>query len=50
MDDDTLLDAILALEPGDIAHVIQAASENEGDLAERLAKGYYELTNNEPID
>ena len=42
-----LLAAILDLPVGTIANVIQAASENEGTLAERLAKGYYELTNGE---
>lgn len=35
---------------GTLLNVIQAASELEGTLHERLAAGYYELTNNDPPD
>lgn len=48
MTDDVLLEAILAEEIGTIANIVQAALENEGTLSERLAKGYYELTNRDP--
>lgn len=48
MDDDVLLRAILAEDDGKIACIVQAALENEGTLAERLSKGYYELTNRDP--
>lgn len=46
--DDMLLKAILAQEIGTIANIIQAASELEGTLYERLSGGYYELTNTDP--
>lgn len=48
MDDEMLLAAILAEDTGTIANIVQAASELTGTLAERLAKGYYELTNRDP--
>lgn len=50
MDDDLLLQAILAEDVGTIACIVQAASELPSDLtlSERLSKGYYELTNRDP--
>jgi hypothetical protein len=48
MDDDMLLTAILAEDVGTIANIVQAASELTGTMSERLAKGYYELTNRDP--
>ena len=47
-EDTLLLMAILDLQVGTIANVIQAASELEGTLHERLSKAYYELTNQDP--
>lgn len=46
--DTVLLEVILAEETGTIANIIQAASELEGSLYERLSAGYYELTNKDP--
>lgn len=46
--DTNLLLAILKLDVGTIANVVQAASELEGTLHERLSKAYYELTNQDP--
>lgn len=45
MDDDMLLKAILDLDLGNIANVVQAASEVEGTLSERLSYAFYEITN-----
>ena len=45
MNDDLLLKAILDLDIGSIANVVQAASEVEGSMSERLSYAYYEITN-----
>ncbi len=49
MNDDLLLAAILDCDIGTIANIVQAASENEGSLFDRLSKAYYELTNQDPV-
>lgn len=46
--DSMMLRAILAEDVGTIANIVQAASELEGTLFERMSKGYYELTNHDP--
>lgn len=46
--DTLLLESILSQEIGTIACIIQAASELEGTMHERLSKAYYELTNQDP--
>jgi len=45
MDDEMLLDALLDLDLDTLGCVLQMAKENRGTLAERLGKGYYEMTN-----
>lgn len=47
-EDTLLLTTMLDLPVGTIANVVQAASELEGTLHERLSKAYYELTNQDP--
>jgi hypothetical protein len=48
MDRDTLLlQAVLQEDVGTIANVVQAASELEGTLYDRLSKAYHEVTGND---
>jgi hypothetical protein len=46
--DTVLLQAIMAQPNNKIPDIVQAALENEGTLYDRLSKGYYELTNQDP--
>lgn len=48
-DDGTIIASIQAMLKGygTLLNVIQAATENEGSMTDRLYAGYYELTNNE---
>jgi hypothetical protein len=47
MDDDLLLQAILACENGQILNIVQAAAELEGTLYDRFSKAYHEITGND---
>lgn len=48
MDDQLLLQAILAEDDGTILNILQAAAELPGTIYDRLSMAYYELTNRDP--
>jgi hypothetical protein len=46
--EEILLRAILAESDGSILNIVQAASELQGDMYNRMSKAYYEVTNKDP--